>query len=637
MRPLARFGLAVVLCLGQVALLGSGVVAHVPENDGPAHEDAKGSDSVASVGGSVPDGSSDAGRVAPACDQTYDNGTPGDSSDDYRLASQSVDSDGSRTCVYTRVVSRVVDADPVECAKTRPGGFTHDRDSSTAEKCVYKRVPYTTHDARKTVSYSCDPRSGWSLTRRGDRCVYSKTETVVKPVDPAVYECPPLATYGSGTLVGRTCTYTRSGSTTLPAKVTTKYRCPPAPPTFSLTDVDYNRGQCIYSRSGTTTRPATYVPMFGNVGPCPTAPATFTYSKRVGNTCHYTRSTTTRRTYESYDTYTCPPAPATYSPDGQSGSTCRYKRTTSATRSATLKTPAKCPSRFVRRGDNCYQEVTTTDTEAAKKATTYSCRLGTLVGIECRVPRIGDTSTLKVYGCPKAQPGETLTESGSGKNKTCTYTSAETITITKTPPTLTLTKPTGVTANGRSPSSYGTGQSSVEWSMVPNATEYTVIVDRDDGTSTDTHTWTGSATSTTVKRLSINTLYRVRVRAHKGGVRSNWSTSIYTYPTTIPAGHGSAIGAVPIRFFRPSKGYRYTLCTNMVPNDVPSRNPGMWRKIINDAAVTWSDSTNKMVTVSTAREGTCTGLDANLREPRNVVKLWILPAWMCWDVMTPML
>lgn len=389
----------------------------------PAVRADKGLDTSWSVTDAVADSVPEA-RVAPACDPTYDNGTPGDSSDDYDLKSSSLASNGDRTCVYTReVVDRVVSGVPVTCPKTQSGDFK--LHSQTDEDCTYKRTPYTERDARKSTLYSCGPRLGWSVQLTGDKCVYSKSVTRILPAVPPVYECDPVATFGPGVLSGKTCTYTRSGSTTLPAKVTKRYRCPPNPSTFKLSDIDYNHGQCIYTRSGQTTRPAGYLPMFGNVGPCPDAPETFAYSKRVGNTCYYTRSKTTSRGYQPYNHYTCPPTPATYSPAGRSGGTCRYTRSASTTRPATVKTPSKCPPVPAghtwdrRSGDDCYYKTTETDTKDARSVTTYSC-LATvrLVGTKCRTSRSGTKTITRIYDCPSAKAGETLTESGSGKSKT---------------------------------------------------------------------------------------------------------------------------------------------------------------------------------------------------------------------------
>lgn len=648
MRRLAQWWLVVVLCLGEVALLGSGVVAEVSDSGGSvAWEDEEVLEMDGSVG-SVPDESSDAARVAPACAQTYDNGTPGDTSDDFVLESHSVGTNGDRTCVYTREVSRDVDADPVECSDTQPGEFK--LKEPTDEHCLYERVPYTTRDADKSVTYSCDPRSGWSMRRSGGDCIYSKTVTKILPPDPAVYECPPVDTYRPGKLQDKTCTYTRSGSTMLPAKVTTKYRCPPNPPTFSLTDIDYNHGQCIYSRSGETTRPAQYLPMFGSVGTCPTAPDTFTYSKRVSHSstyivCHYTRIKTTSRAYQSYDTYTCPPAPATYSPDGRSGSTCRYKRSTSTTGPATLATPSKCPPvppnhRWSHRsGNSCYYTMTVTETRPARSKTTYFCRSGTLVGTKCRDPRTATTRTPRVYECPKPGTREILTESGSGKSKTCTYVKTETVTITKKapklPPPTTLATPTGVKANGDSTIDSGLPsdnlyKSEISWERVPKASEYIVkygvwtIEERKQLPTlpqmADDTFWNDKKTSQNkilLTGLNSNTLYIVRVQAIPKDTTihntSGWSIPIYTYTTAatgvfngtpIPPDLPSRVGINYILGYLPPKHYSYTICTNNVNRveDIPVnrlQNETFQQRVaaeIDKGINMWAVATDRMVT-----------------------------------------
>ncbi len=582
MRRLVLCGLVVVLCVGEVALLGSDVVADVSGNGGSAvPDDVAPLDPDEPVGDSVPDSAVDAVRSAPACEKTYDNGTSSDTSDDYVLKQESTATNGDRTCVYTRTVSHDEYPVAVDCPQTLSGGYTLTTETTTS--CSYLKVTPGTVNAERSVSYSCDQRTGWTVRRSGDECIYSKTVPRTLNAIPAVYVCPAVDTYGPGVLQGTTCRYTRSGRTTLLAKVQKRWRCPANPPTFTLTDVDHNRGRCIYSRSGETTRDAGYLPMFGNVGKCPTAPATFTYSKRVTHSvahvvCHYTRSRTTSRAYESYNQLTCPPAPETYSSDRRIGRTCVYTRSTSTTAPATLRSVSRCPpvpvgQKWDRRvGNTCYYKEIVTETRSARSKTTYSCRSGTLVGTKCETKTETRKTEARAYECPDAESGETLAEKGSGSSKTCTYSKTETLKRTKKA-LIALATPTGAKANGHSYTTYTTGQSSLEWSPVPNATEYSVILDRDDGTSTDIHTWNGSVTSATIKGLMLNTLYRVRVRAHRNSVQSQWSTPIYTYPTTIPAGRGSLIGPMPIGHYRPTKGYHYALCTNMAPKDTLSESP----------------------------------------------------------------
>ncbi len=622
--------LVVALCLGEVAVLGGGVVAEASrESLAPAVRGDAGSDGGWPVSGLVPDADADSvseARVAPACDPIYDNGTPGDSSDDYSLKSSSVDSNGDRTCVYTREVSRVVSASPVPCAKTQPGDFK--LQSQTDEECVYKRTPYTERDARKSTSYSCDPRSGWKVKLQGSLCVYSKETTVRLAPIPPVYKCDPVATFGPGVLNGKTCTYTRSGSTTLPAKVAKRYRCPPSPPTFKLSDIDYNSGQCVYTRSGRTTLRAKWVPMFGFY--CPSPPATYTYHKRDGDTCYYTRTTTTGRAYETYEAYTCPSAPATYSPDGRSGKTCRYKRSTSTTHAATVKAPSKCPPvpaghRWGHRsGDDCYYHGTETERRAARSKTTYSCPSNVrLVGTKCRTSRSGTKTIPRVYECPNARAGETLTESGSGKSKTCTYKKTETLKkIKKAPkPPIRLATPTGVKANGDSVGEGGRGKSFIEWDSVVDAKEYTVVVKPVDGKTGRTHTWTGSATSVTIRDLLLNNLFSIRVQALMAGSRSSWSQPAYTYPTLLPAQPGDLIGIVPIVHYRPTKSYDYILCTNRAPDAVTQFGTiPQWSSIITKATMTWSSIT-KEVSVKTTRVGKCQEDELNVDRKGNVIQI----------------
>ncbi len=482
--------LVVVLCVGEVALLGAEAVDQPSssEGGGVVEEDAGSGDSSDDP---VPD-AVDAVRSASRCSSSFDNGTPADTSDDYELHSSRVLSDGSRRCVYRRMVETKRDPVAQSCSPTLTGDYR--LDYSTADRCVYTRTAYTERDAPKKVTYSCDPRPGWAVKRNGDECIYTKEETLRLAPIPAVYVCDPVEGYGPGRLDGRTCTYRRSGSTTLPAKVTKRSRCPSAPATFKFSRIDYVRSKCVYTRSGETTRPAGFLPLLGFVGPCPKAPATFTYSKREGSTCYYTRSTWRERGYEEYETYTCPPTPETYSPAGRTGKTCRYTRSTSTTKPATRKSISRCPPvpsgyRWGHRsGNDCYYKKTVTETKPARSTTTYSCRSNeNRVGTKCRKPRSGRTTTPRVYDCPKPKTGETLTKTGSGKTTTCTYKKTQTRTITKPPPpppkppppAKPLATPTGIKANGDStligalPADHSY-KSKISWSRVPNATEYTV-------------------------------------------------------------------------------------------------------------------------------------------------------------------
>ncbi len=532
--------------------------------------------------------------------------------------------------------------DPVaeSCSPTLTGDYR--LDDSTADRCVYTRTAYTERDAPKTVTYSCDPRTGWAVKRSGDECIYTKQETLRLAPIPAVYVCDPVEGYGPGRLDGRTCTYTRSGSTTLPAKVTKRSRCPSAPATFKFSRIDYVRSKCVYTRSGETTRPVGWVPMFGYVGPCPKAPATFTYSKREGSTCYYTRSTWRERGYEEYETYTCPPTPETYSPAGRTGKTCRYTRSTTTTGPATRKTISRCPPvpsgyRWGHRsGNDCYYHKTVTETKPARATTTYSCRSNeNRVGTKCRKPRSGGTTTPRVYDCPKPKTGETLTKTGSGKTTTCIYKKTETRTITKPPPpplpppkpstpAKPLATPTGVKANGDSiGAGEGIGQSFIEWTSVPGATSYSLLVEGAAGGALgEKHEWTGTATSTNISGLKLNRLYRIYIQAKNSSSKSSWSSPVYTYPTsTKPAGKGDLIGIVPIIHYRSGKSYNYILCTNRALDTVTNpRVPDEWRSIITRAATTWSQSTNK-ISIRATRVGNCQPNELDLETPHNTIHI----------------
>ncbi len=490
------------------------------------------------------------------------------------------------------------------------------------------------------------------MKRNGDECVYTKEETLRLAPIPAVYVCDPVEGYGPGRLNGRTCTYTRSGSTTLPAKVTKRYRCPSAPATFKFSRIDDIRSKCLYTRSGETTRLKQWIPMYGYVGPCPKAPATFTYSKREGITCYYTRSTSTERGYEEYETYTCPPAPDTYTPAGRTGKTCKYTRSTSTTKPATRKTISRCPPvpsgyRWGHRsGNDCYYNMTVTETKPARGTTTYSCRSNeNLVGTKCQKPRSGGTTTTRVYDCPAARTGETLTKSGSGKTTTCTYKKNETKTITKPPPppppppAKPLATPTGIKANGDStligalPADHSY-KSKISWSRVPNATEYTVaygvwtideytelpaVPDMDEEKKKAPEKfWTkkkSSTNHTTITGLTGNTLYIIRILADSSNSRyseSEWSKPIYTYPTaqsrllndTLPPRSVSRIGINYLIGFRPATSFNYRVCTNNVIRDYSkppthSVNGAFQIKVakqLDQGILTWQTATDRMVT-----------------------------------------
>ena len=186
----------VVLCLGEVALLGAEAVdqSSSSEGGGVVEEDAGFGDSSDDP---VPD-AVDAVRSASRCSSSFDNGTPADTSDDYVLHSSRVLSDGSRRCVYRRVVETMRDPVAESCSSTLTGDYKlHD---STADHCVYTRTAYTERDATKTVTYSCDPRTGWTVKRNGDECIYTKEETLRLAPIPAVYVCDPVEGYGPGRL-----------------------------------------------------------------------------------------------------------------------------------------------------------------------------------------------------------------------------------------------------------------------------------------------------------------------------------------------------------------------------------------------------------------------------------------------------
>lgn len=159
MRPWIRSLSIVGLCLGQVAFVETGIVAEGTENEGSeAWEGVEVEDPTDDhdppPAESVPDQASDAAQSG-SCPQIYDNGTLDETSDDYRFKSNSVDSNGNQTCVYTRDTSRDVDGLPkdnlylwkclslilliIGCGNGKDNSFVHKNNQMTFER------PYPTY------------------------------------------------------------------------------------------------------------------------------------------------------------------------------------------------------------------------------------------------------------------------------------------------------------------------------------------------------------------------------------------------------------------------------------------------------------------------------------------------------------
>lgn len=106
-----------------------------------------------------------------------------------------------------------------------------------------------------------------------------------------------------------------------------------------------------------------------------------------------------------------------------------------------------------------------------------------------------------------------------------------------------------------------------------------------------------------------------------GGLRSKWSVPVLAYPTVWPVSPGDIVGILPIDYYRPSKSYNYTLCTNKAPaQTVVPKNISLWRTIIKEAATKWS-SVADQITISVKKEGICTGDELALRIPYNAVHI----------------
>lgn len=238
-----------------------------------------------------------------------------------------------------------------------------------------------------------------------------------------------------------TCERSRSTTTTRPADVS--YTCPSAPSGYSF---DRRSGStCYYSRGKTEPADVSHT--------CPSAPSTYSFDRRSGSTCHYTRSGSTTGGGVPIGTdYTCPSAPLTYSYDRRDGETCHYKRSPSTTRSASSSTTYSCPdapSTFTysrRNGSTCYYTRSTTTTRtvsyvpgigtvcpAAPSTYSYSRRSGNT----CYYTRSGSTTLTAAsstrHSCPSVSTFTYQNRTASHVNGflvgyTCHYTRSGTTT-----------------------------------------------------------------------------------------------------------------------------------------------------------------------------------------------------------------
>lgn len=241
------------------------------------------------------------------------------------------------------------------------------------------------------------------------------------------------------------------GEVTRAASGETSYSCPSAPASFSFSR---RSGEtCYYTRSGDATRTASASTSYS----CPSAPSLFSYSRRNGRTCYYTRSGSTTRTAVSSTTYSCPSSPSTFSYNRRNGRTCYYTRSGSTTRTARTSTTYSCPSSpssfsYSRRnGRTCYYTRSGSTTRTATSTTTYTCPAAPSTysfrsrsGTTCNYTR--STSTTRpaasrtVYTCPTAPDGYTYNRRNGA---TCYYTS----TTTTAAPTTTSTTSTTAAAS----------------------------------------------------------------------------------------------------------------------------------------------------------------------------------------------
>ena len=336
----------------------------------------------------------------------------------------------------------------------------------------------------------------------------------------------------------------------------------------SVTNYSYDRRSgrtCYYSRTLTTTRSAprsvSYV--------CPSV-SRYTYKYRSGTTCHYSKTLNTTRLAPRSTTYTCPSVTG-YTLLRRSDTTCHYSKTLNTTRHVTTSTQYTCPTAPTGysydhiTGTTCHYNRPSTTTLPATVKTTYTCpsppstytfshpTARSAGGVTCHYTRPG-TTTLPAT----VTPTTTTT--------TTTTTTPTTTTTTTSPSTTTPTRVItikGVQANGHSPNpviqyeviegrvreTIKYGQSLIEWQAVTGATRYKILyelVTAPPDDLPDEHTLPTPATSATIRGIIIGELYELKVEAYRGNALIGRSDTISTYPTQTPVTRDNIVGFIPI-------------------------------------------------------------------------------------------
>ena len=201
--------------------------------------------------------------------------------------------------------------------------------------------------------------------------------------------------------------------------------------------------------------------------------------------------------------------------------------------------------------------------------------------------------------------------------------------------------PSGVQADGDSRSLYPTepestpvnGQILVSWSAVSGATSY-VVGYALDATTLSWREQSVSGTSVTLRGVSpesilLNYLYHIRVKAVNSTGGSDWSKTVFSYPTYTPATSGDSVGIIPIMGYRPTARYDYVLCTNTAPvsaelNKLVASNPALtsniWRTIIRDGVEIW-DTKVEYITVGDPEIRRCTDEERDISDRHVSINL----------------
>lgn len=162
----------------------------------------------------------------------------------------------------------------------------------------------------------------------------------------------------------------------------------------------------------------------------------------------------------------------------------------------------------------------------------------------------------------------------------------------------------------------GAGQSIVEWEAVAGATSYEVEYRKRRIIVTTVHEEVKinevNNTTFTISDLRDETHYPIRIRAKNSSSTSDWSDTIYTYPTKTTAGPNSIVRTIEIlgyldlvsvgtpSYDPPIGEFAFVLCGNTLPPDEIATRDKNEREItasqIRAGVAIWSTATGAIVT-----------------------------------------